>query len=91
MARLIDAEALEKLLVDMATDAKSIRELQLNALCYAAVRSESMTPTIDAIPVEWLKKHVADNPRSLWASNCRCVLAGWQHEQEEKQWQSFKK
>ena len=52
--RLIDAEALEKLLTDMATDAKSIRELQLNALCFAAVKSESMTPTIEAVPIKTL-------------------------------------
>lgn len=60
--RLIDADALEKLLTDMATDARSIRELQLNALCYAAVKNESMTPTIDAIPVEWLRDRMFDMP-----------------------------
>lgn len=49
--RLIDAEELEKLLVDMASTEKTIRGIQMNALCFAAVKSETMTPTIDAVPV----------------------------------------
>lgn len=88
--RLIDADALEKLLTDMATDAKSIRELQLNALCYAAVKSESMTPTIDAIPVEWLRKYTAvgavPSVERLTEGRERIVvgriLNDWQKEQE---------
>lgn len=49
--RLIDAETLENLLTEFAHTAKTVHEVQMNALCFAAVRSESLTPTIDAVPV----------------------------------------
>lgn len=42
-------------------------------------------PTVDAIPVEWLKQQFYDNPASQWAEKCRDVFTGWQ------KWQRLQK
>ncbi len=42
-------------------------------------------PTIDAIPVEWLKQQFYDNPKSQWAEKCRDVYTKWQ------KWQRWQK
>lgn len=67
--RLIDADALKE----------SVREkfralpdrCEVNELVNAA-------PTVDAIPVEWLKQQFYENPNSQWAEKCRDVFTGWQ-------------
>ena len=43
------------------------------------------TPTIDAIPVEWLEQQFYDNPKSQWAEKCRDVYTKWQ------KWQRWQK
>ena len=35
-------------------------------------------PTVEAIPVEWLKQQIYDKPQSLWACMCRDVYTRWQ-------------
>lgn len=48
------------------------------------------SPTIDVIPVEWLKQQFYDNPNSQWAEKCRDVYTKWhkwqrwQNEQEAR-------
>lgn len=41
------------------------------------------SPTIDAIPVEWLKEQITEAPDSLWASLIKMVMNQWQKEQEK--------
>ena len=47
--RTIDADALIKLLEDCGSNVRNIHELEMNALCFALLRSEANTPTIDAV------------------------------------------
>jgi len=76
--RLIDADALKENMFhyaapEMMWDRGDI-EHKINEM-----------PTIDAIPVEWLKQQFYDNPNSQWAEKCRDVFTGWQ------KWQRMQK
>lgn len=41
---------------------------------------EDISPTIGAIPVEWLEEQIAEAPDSLWASLVKSVMDQWKKE-----------
>jgi len=97
IARLIDADALAMHFNDWAltiaptgneTVSESTRRmLQWDAI-QEAINSVATAPTIDAIPVEWLRerKHWAAIDGDHWAENIiSYLLEAWQKEQEAKQ------
>ena len=73
----------------MASDLIS-REAAIDAVYYKpsykmAIEVLKEVPTVDAIPVEWLKQQFYANPNSQWAEKCRDVFTGWQ------KWQRLQK
>jgi hypothetical protein len=50
----------------------------------SVVIAAKCAPTIDAIPVEWLKGQIAEAPDSLWASLIKSVMNQWQKGQEAR-------
>ena len=80
MSRLVDADALFNAvkrhhdLYDGTTNPsdKARRDECLQFMC-----DINDAQTIDAIPVEWLKKQVKEYSKTLWGSMCMDVLESW--------------
>ena len=73
--RLVDADALkEKKVYSHERHEKIVPVAEID-----------WSPTIDAIPVEWLEQQFYDNPKSQWAEKCRDVYTKWQ------KWQRWQK
>ena len=90
MSRLIDADALKSALAHAVKDYCN-RNGPMRTIDFESLIDKA--PTIDAIPVEWLKQKYAENDpdggnedfdRYLWDSICY-VLTAWKEEQEANQ------
>lgn len=79
MARLIDADALDRFLAEAQAQCKK-NDGNFRFGVLSNVRANiANVPTIDAVPVEWLRKW----PKSLReGAYVRDILTDWQKEQE---------
>lgn len=66
--RLIDANELK---INLNTDESSFCYIKAGKIYETLVTWIKNAPTIDAIPVEWLKEHKYSNIIDLWEKECR--------------------
>ena len=86
--RLIDADALKEEITAGKEHVAKHQDPTISLLTYVIDGFSALVdrnPTIDAIPVEWLKQQFYDNPKSQWAEKCRDVYTKWQ------KWQRWRK
>lgn len=88
MSRLIDADAVYKILesceIRKATIGNPLTDWEYGYTC-GIERSESeieCAPTIDAIPVEFIKGEIKNN-KGFYNSNLRRLLDAWAERREE--------
>ena len=83
MARYVDID--QPLIIPVTDqqlgDIKYDKQITLGELFEGLIDGPELE-VVDAIPVEWLKKQVKENPKSLWGNMCMYVLEGWRKEQE---------
>ena len=78
MSRLIDGDALKSALAHAAKDYCN-RNGPMRAIDFESLIDKA--PTVDAIPVEWLRKWPKDLREGAYV---RDILRDWQKEQEAK-------
>lgn len=91
MTRLIDAEALERSIKSWYCDPGKCNNYD-GVMCRACRIDDALSeidraPTVDAIPVEWLREmmiNADDNADTEMASAISWLIQTWQKEQEAK-------
>jgi len=77
MVRLIDADELKSVFTEKSTEAVCGAEL-----CKAIISRIDDAPTVDAIPVEWIKEKISNN-KGFYNSSLRRLLDEWAERKEE--------
>lgn len=77
--RSIDADGLKKVFKEKSTEAVCGAEL-----CKAIISQIDNQPTVDAIPVEWIKKRMLNVKDTMLEVAYSVLILEWEYEQTER-------
>lgn len=77
--RAIDADGLKKVFKEKSTEAVCGVEL-----CKAIISQIDNQPTVDAIPVEWIKKRMLNVKDTMLEVAYSVLILEWEYEQTER-------